>query len=201
MIDLNTIPRIVINIKERTDRLTQFHIENDIFFNNQNTIIMEALVGTPSREYISQSHKKAIQLAKDNNWESILIMEDDIKFMPSSFNYAQECFNNLPKDWDILLGGIYTSNGLRTVNKYWKQTITFSGAHFYIVNKKAYDKILSMPNSRDIDIWLADKRGGNLNCYVVDQFFAIQHPGYSNNVGKVIDYTDLLKKFKLYKPR
>lgn len=202
MIDLNKIPKAVINIKERTERLSQFLKEIDSFFLNKDITVIEAEVGKPSRIFIAKSHKKAIQWAKDNNYDYVLIMEDDLRLQPNSFEYAQECFSNLPSNWDILLGGIYTTGGLKEENKYWNKTSTFSALHFYIVHKDAYDKILNMKSDFHIDGWLArDKHlgGGQLNCYVVKELFALQYNGFSDNVGRIVNYDNLLTKFKIYK--
>lgn len=201
MIDLNTIPKYVINIKERTERLSQFRNEIGSFFLNQDVIVTEACVGKPSMKFIGLSHKKCVQHAKDNRYNEILIMEDDVKLIPNSFDYAQECLNNLPNDWDILLGGIYTSRSLVKENEFWNKTGYFSALHFYIINKNAYDKFLSIKEDIHIDVACAKNKhlgGVELNCYVMNQFVAIQHNGYSDNVDKVMDYSHLLKNFKIY---
>jgi glycosyl transferase family 25 len=52
----------------------------------------------------SMSHLKLLELAKSNNWESILIMEDDIKFLnPRIFTQQLNEFLHAHKEFDVLL--------------------------------------------------------------------------------------------------
>jgi glycosyl transferase family 25 len=52
----------------------------------------------------SMSHLKLLELAKKNNWDSILIMEDDIKFLnPDIFTKQLNRFFQLHKEFDVLL--------------------------------------------------------------------------------------------------
>ena len=52
----------------------------------------------------SMSHLKLLELAKKNNWDSILIMEDDIKFLnPIIFMQQLNRFLNVHKEFDVLL--------------------------------------------------------------------------------------------------
>ena len=52
----------------------------------------------------SMSHLKLLELAKSNKWESILIMEDDIKFLnPALFMQKLNGFLHNHKEFDVLL--------------------------------------------------------------------------------------------------
>jgi len=52
----------------------------------------------------SMSHLKLLELAKSNNWDSILIMEDDIKFLnPRIFTQQLNHFLDAHKEFDVLL--------------------------------------------------------------------------------------------------
>jgi glycosyl transferase family 25 len=52
----------------------------------------------------SMSHLKLLELAKSNNWDSILIMEDDIKFLnPHVFMQQLNGFLHAHKEFDVLL--------------------------------------------------------------------------------------------------
>jgi len=52
----------------------------------------------------SMSHLKLLELAKSNNWDSILIMEDDIKFLnPPIFTQQLNHFLDAHKEFDVLL--------------------------------------------------------------------------------------------------
>jgi GR25 family glycosyltransferase involved in LPS biosynthesis len=53
----------------------------------------------------SLSHLKCIQLAKEANWESVMILEDDILFLlpDESIENANNFFLNKKNKWDVLL--------------------------------------------------------------------------------------------------
>ena len=50
------------------------------------------------------SHLKCLEIAKVNDWEHVLIVEDDIKFLkPELFINQINKFFNLHSDWDVVL--------------------------------------------------------------------------------------------------
>lgn len=198
-LDLFNLKKVVINLPERIERLVSFKTEYQKIFNDD-VIVLPGIKHTTPYKGIAMAHKSAIQYAKSNNLENILIMEDDLVFHKDyklTLDYITECFKDVPQDFDILLGGLYTSAGLTSYNSNWNRTGEFSALHFYIVNSKCYDIILSFDESEHIDRWLAKQRGGNLKCYVSKKFFCIQKVGYSDNKKDYIDYSNLLGRFKL----
>lgn len=195
--NIKEIQKIVINLPERSDRLIQFNEEYNKIFEDKYTII-EGVKNRLPFKGIAQAHLNCINYAKNNKLDNILIMEDDLKIVGSNtINYINDCLYNIPDEYDILLGGVYTSAQLINYNQYWSQTKDFSGLQFYIVNKKAYNTILKYDNNGHIDKWLANNNGANLKCYVTNYFFAIQHNGYSDNVQNDTNYDHLLQRFKL----
>lgn len=200
MIDLDLIQQAIINLPNRPDKLDYSLIEMEQFFKQlystkpylKNTIIINGEIESSPYLGIAQAHMNCIKYAKQNNFPYFLIMEDDIQFRPGSKEYATEAFKHLPNDWDILLGGLYSTDGLIPYNDYWQQTKEFCGLQFYIVHSRAYDKILSFKKNMHIDRFMAGR--GELKCYVTNKFFAMQRPGFSDNVGMYKDYTDHLNE-------
>lgn len=119
------------------------------------------------------SHTSIIQMAKDNNLPSILIMEDDCK--PSNeFNSIwpkiKKWLDNHKDSWDIFIGGnsYYASSipsldispssikPICTINSSTKLYHTkLLCLHFYYLNSSGYDKFLEWKNNKHeaIDIW------------------------------------------------
>ena len=194
-IDLNKIKKCVINIPERTDRLISIKREIDSFYTNKEFQLIKAIKGHPSHKFCAQSHQEAIKL--NYNEENLTIMEDDCIFTDiRACAYAQECFNNIPEDADILLGGIYEGDIVQMYNENWNLLKgQFSCMHFYIIRKQAYDKFLAFDGHMHIDLWA----GRNFKCYVAQRMFAIQSAGISDNRDSYQDYSELLKNFILYK--
>lgn len=93
------------------------------------------------------SHLKAVQYAKDNNYERVLIFEDDVVFL-SDPNQTLQSNINILNDWDMLyFGGM--------VEHFFRNQIV--EAHAYCLNKKIYDDILNMgiPSGMEIDNFYA----------------------------------------------
>jgi GR25 family glycosyltransferase involved in LPS biosynthesis len=194
--NLDTTPKCLINLPSRTDRLKLANIQIDSFFDNKAVKYIDGVMDSKPMIGIATAHLNAIRYAKDNDFDNIIIMEDDVLFRTNAKRYAESCFRNLPSDYDILLGGIYQSNGLTKHNDYWNKTSTFSGLHFYVVNKKAYDKILGNYKYKNhIDRFMAGI--GGLDCYVTNKLFAVQHNGYSDNSKQFCNYEHLLNDFEL----
>ena len=99
MIDLKNIPKYVINLSERKDRLE--HITKEFNYVGWDFIRFDA-VNTGSYEGCAESHMAVARLAKENNEEYILVTEDDIFFMPYFHEILNECLKDLNDvEWDL----------------------------------------------------------------------------------------------------
>lgn len=186
---------VVINLPNRHERLIDF--TNELKYLNLKAEVIPGIKLNPSHRGIGQAHLNCIKYAKNNNLESILIMEDDCYFPAKerTLSHFNKCMDNLPENWDILLGGVYYSENLKPYNDYWNRVGEFCGLHFYIVNKKAYDVILGYDFMQHIDRWMNQKN--RLNCFVASKVFALQRSGFSDNTGQNENYTHLLSKYKI----
>lgn len=191
---LSEIPKLVINLPERSDRLESFkgeveHIGGD--YRVVNGIVMKF-----PREGIMEAHKLCITMAKINNWPNVMIMEDDVLFQAKgkTIEYVTNALREAPADFDVLLGGIYEGKPQK-FNDYWNKVGQFCGLHCYIVSERFYDKFLNLSGPHHIDR-LINMRGEN-KCYVSKKFFAIQRPGYSDQIKGEVNYEHKLQKFEL----
>lgn len=177
--------KVVINLPERTERLAEFFTEFRKLFNG-GFYLEEGIRKEPVHLGIAEAHLNCIRNAKRNGWDKVLIMEDDL-MIPSekAKEYFNEAMQNVPKDWDVLLGGVYWLGNEVKVNKYWKKVAEFCSLHFYLVSSQAYDKLLTYDGSNHIDRWIGTQ---GLNVYCTNKYFALQKDGYSDNVQKVTDY-------------
>jgi GR25 family glycosyltransferase involved in LPS biosynthesis len=196
---LSTIPKLVINLPERTERMERFAKEVKPWtFNVINGVRKE-----PNWHGIAEAHMNAIKHAKEHGWDKVLIMEDDLYIPAKGKNilkhYLDEAFadKKIPEDWDILLGGVYHAKTLTKHNNYWNRIGEFCALHFYIVNARCYDKLLTWDKTNHYDRWVGML---GLKCYVPTRFFAIQYDGFSDNVNKITDYnSNYLANFTILK--
>lgn len=190
--NLSDIPKIVINLPERKDRLA--HIKKEL--SGWEYQLMPGVVDKDPKVGIAQAHMNCILLARQSEWDNVLIIEDDMVLRKGAHEYFNKALNTLPENWDILLGGLYNCKYQIPVNEYWNRTGEFCGAHFYIANHTSYDRILSCSPRQHIDRWI--NQGGNkLNCFVTKKFVATQLNGFSDNIKRNVDYSKELKKFEL----
>lgn len=198
-LNLNTIPVVLINLPHRTERLIQSHKQLNDFYGERKIYKMDGVTHSTPKIGIATAHMNCIRLAKEKKWKYVCIAEDDLFFTSErSREYANKCFENVPEDFDILLGGVYGSPNFTDYNSYWDRVTNFCGLQYYIVSQKAYDKILKFDFTGNIDLWLG-KNNHNLNCYVSRLYFALQVDGYSDNALKQTDYLQMIPVNKILK--
>ena len=182
------IPKLVINLPARQDRL-------DAVTAQLTSHVFEVIPGVkekPSHKGIGMAHANAIRYALDSNMPVVCIMEDDCVLRVGFEAYLNEALNNLPEDWEILLGGVYEGQPMRH-NSHWSKVGEFCGLHFYIVRHEVYQKILSEYDFKiHIDRWM-NLRGDRFKCYVTSKFIATQSAGVSDNTGVYQDYSHMIK--------
>lgn len=163
---IEDIPILYINLNRAIDRKNK--IEEILNNNNLNYKRIEAIDGI-NLDYtelkkmynfrkISKnevacvlSHIKAIQYAFDNNYDYVLIMEDDCSF--EYLEYKTETLKELMKinnDWEILQLGIICDKNLHDMfinlfskNKLIKSCYYSLGAVAYLINRNGMTKILN----------------------------------------------------------
>ena len=196
---LQTINKCVINLPERTDRLESIKGELPYLFQDPSFHLVPGVPNLNPMLGIAEAHLNCIRKAKESQWPNVLIMEDDCYFpaKEKTLAYVKNAFNHIPEDWDILLGGLYESNGLTQVDQYWNKTKEFCGLHWYIVHERIYDRLLAYEGRFHIDRWI--NMSGELNCYVTAKLFALQRDGFSDNVKQRVSYADRLTRFQILK--
>ena len=129
---------VYINLDSRTDRKEQMEKELQIFNPEQ----VHRVPGVQDKEYpyfgCAKGHLNAIQLAVDNGWDNVLILEDDAKWdaIDTAYPIFEKLVNN-PYDV-IMLGGTYSEFDKTTFKVSKSQ-----GAASYLVKKSYYPTILA----------------------------------------------------------
>lgn len=190
---LTEIPTFVINLPERVERFNRFCEEQKYL--GIDAGIIPGVRENYSRDGIAKAHMNAVRAAE--HYPVALIMEDDCIFPAKerTKSFFQNALYNAPPDWDILLGGLYDCEALGPlINGHWRKVEgQLCGLHFYIIRQGCYERFLTWPGGIHIDRWINTV----FKTYVSDPFLAIQSPGFSDNVGSQIDYTNKLKKFRV----
>ncbi len=180
--------KVVINLPERSERLERFKMNFNRLHPDSTFKVIDGVRKQPVHVGIAEAHLNCIGLAKENGWDKVLIMEDDL-YIPNikANEYMTSALNKLPEDWDVALGGVYWRRSEIKINNYWKKISEFCSLHWYLVSSKCYDKLLTYDGSNHYDRWVGTQ---GLNVYCTNKYFAIQYDGWSDNVNQETKYND-----------
>ena len=210
-VDINGLFEIkgfYINLDHRTDRKRHMESQLEHIRMAGNITRFNAIKNANGRIGCSLSHLKCIQLAKEANWESVMILEDDILFLlPDEFvENANNFFLNKKNKWDVLLLAgnnlpPFTTNadGL-SIQVTHCQTTTG-----YIVKRHYYDALISnikegitklMKESEHHYYFAIDKYWLQLQkqdrWMLLIPIIVVQKPDYSDIEKKYTDYQRIM---------
>jgi len=153
---------------------------------------------TTSRLALVLTNMLILDKAIEENYDSILILEDDVEFTNQVTN-MKSFFDLLPEDWDMLyFGGNHNthvgSEPPTIINdKVCKLHNTFS-THCVAINNKAFKEILERlkkcDNALDVIYTELQKK---LNVYSFYPMIATQRVSFSDIENKMTDYKWLIK--------
>lgn len=196
----------LINLKKREDRLNNFIIQ----VNNYNLgdfKIFEAIDGSSIKDNYSNlsignvglihSNIQIIEESIKNNYEKILIIEDDCVFN-ENINNIDDYFNHLPSDWDMVYFGgnhnphINSPKPIMINDKVVKVHNTFA-THCVGINKKMFLILLEALKTFNgpIDV-IYQKLQSNYNMYCFNPLIATQMIGFSDIENRSIDYSTII---------
>jgi hypothetical protein len=200
-----------INLKESKER--RIETENELRIMNWKFQRFDGVKVTDGRIGCSISHLKVIEMAKQNNLEYVVIVEDDIQFtQPEKYNNMLNDFKDFMKsnnaDYDVLLIAaniLDKVNGVIPINNYIHQAKTSYCTAGYIVKKHYYDKIIAN-YKESIKLLIENPTIGAkyeidvywVNLQLVDKWYVIyprtvnQRPSHSIINGTFVNYSSVL---------
>lgn len=168
----------VINLEERTDRwdqMKQLYSEFDL-------IRVDAVKHEKGAVGCFLSHKKCIQIAKEKELSSIIVIEDDCRPLDDFVNRLRNIKNFLDtySEWDMLIGGGFHICPFNIKEKITDDLYRTNGGycmHFVIYHHSSYDFFL---NQNETDNPIDHVWQDQLRCLVPIPFLASQLDSYSN---------------------
>lgn len=97
--DLNRIPKFIVNLERRPDRLS--HIKNEMNYIGWDYEVFKA-IDLNNHGGCSLSHIEILKIAKERNYDSVMVIEDDCIFMP----YSKELTHKIETEVDEVDYGI-----------------------------------------------------------------------------------------------
>ena len=181
-----------INLELRPDR--KQHVEKQLKLLGINADRFNAIKLSNGALGCSMSHLKCLEIAKQNNWPHLLIIEDDILFLnPQLFKKNLNSFLTNHKEWDVILIG---GNNVPPYMKIDDTCVKVSSCQTttgYLVNGHYFDilidnfrtgikKLMQFPEQHRI--YAIDKFWFSLqqkdNWYLIIPLTVIQNEGYSD---------------------
>ena len=139
------IPHIFyINLNRRTDRKEEIEKELDNFGLTYERF--EAIEDNFGAVGCGLSHIEVLKIARDRNYENIIILEDDFTFLVSKDEFYTQLTNffNLNLDYDACLLSYNLFNFTQLQNNVVNKLLYAQTTSGYIVNKKCYDKLINL---------------------------------------------------------
>lgn len=193
-----------INLIERYDR--KILVEDELYNLNWKYERFNAIKLKDGRVGCSMSHLKLLEMAKKNNMDYIVIVEDDIMFTKSvQYKEMLEKFNNMNINYDVLLlaGNLrlpFTkiNKDVLKITKAWTTTGYIVKKHYYdrlITNiRDGIKKLMSNPNEHHlyaIDAYWQQLQATD-NWYILTPRTITQRPNYSTIEKRFTDYNHLM---------
>jgi GR25 family glycosyltransferase involved in LPS biosynthesis len=197
-----------INLERRSDRweecFTEFNkyeltnIDRFIAVDGKELPQVTSGFVTPSRLALVLTNIKILEEAIENNYNSILILEDDVEFNDQVLN-MDEYFKVLPKNWDMLyFGGNHNTHmGINPpiiINEKVSKLHSTYSTHCVAINKSAfvkiYDRLKKCDNALDV---IYVELQNTLNVYSFYPMIATQRVSFSDIENRVTDYKWLIK--------
>jgi GR25 family glycosyltransferase involved in LPS biosynthesis len=185
-----------INLHSRPDR--RQHVEHQLKTVGISAERFNGIKMTNGALGCSFSHLKLIETAKANNWEHILIIEDDILFTdPNSFTKQFNTFLSTHTDFDVLLIAGNNMPPFTTIDNTCVQVSRCQTTTCYLVQQHYYDTLIQ--NFRE-GINQLMREPHNHTLYAIDKYwFRLQemHTWYlivPLTVTQREDYSDIEKR-------
>lgn len=131
------------------------------------------------------THKLILIDALKNNYNSILILEDDAVFSPSFKEGFDSLALEVPSNWDVLYLGAL---GLPALSKRKKYSISLDtaiyilGCHAIGISSSVFERLLAVSTfDKPIDVSYADNLQ-NINAYVSSQPLVNQREGFFSDL-------------------
>jgi GR25 family glycosyltransferase involved in LPS biosynthesis len=154
------------------------------------------------------SHTKVIEKAKNLKFKNVLILEDDVDFIPLLEETFSKVIEELPKNYDgILFGGNHVGGFRQSTENIVKINRSYA-LHAYGLNSESFEFTINYMNNKikntinkgkesiktsvAADFFMADLHSmGNWYCF--RPHLAWQRSGFSDIQNAIMDY-DFLKK-------
>jgi glycosyl transferase family 25 len=131
-----------INLASRPDR--KQHVEEQLQIMGINAQRFNAIKLPNGALGCSMSHLKCLEIAKQNNWPHLLVIEDDIKFLdPNLFKTQLNTFLSNHKEWDVIIIGGNNVPPYQKIDDTCVKVSKCQTTTCYLVNGHYFDRLIN----------------------------------------------------------
>ena len=194
----------VINLGDRTDRWWTFQRNNQSLFESFDVERWEATSTSHFipvvEDAIFQSFVGCLEHSFETQ-ETVIVMEDDAYVAEGGMEKLKEAWNDLPEDWDVLIGNHYFFGEMHILtDNLAKPLQRASTVNFSIFRRTCLQKIKdslhlkgTYPSIRDFDHYLTSELTP-INNYTVWPMISREIPSYSNHKGRALDSSTKIRE-------
>lgn len=134
---------------------------------------------------VFQSQVGIIQHIRHRKLDSVIVFEDDVKFLTENFKQnVNDCVKELPEDWEILYMGANTHKPLEQFSEHLFVADHVFALHAVMYNVKNLQKYECLKYrqeiSEPIDVMIYKEIQCNKKCFVAYPLLATQSNGFSD---------------------
>lgn len=186
----------VINLPERTDRLLD--IAEQLYKWNIPYELVNAVRHENGAEGLRITVEGIFREAVKQEWESILIFEDDAIFVDSGGNpneVMEKVVKQLPKTWDILYLGAQCTTGFKMrVSSNLLLVENAYATHAWALSLHGIKEVLMSVLEAPIDNCVVKKIQPQGNTYITYPLLCSQRAGMSNIGNTYIDWSPFIEQ-------
>jgi len=186
----------VINLPERTDRLLD--IAEQLYKWNIPYELVNAVKHEDGAEGLRITVEGIFREAVKQEWESILIFEDDAIFVDSGGNpneVMEKVVKQLPKTWDILYLGAQCTTGFKMrVSPNLLLVENAYATHAWALSLHGIKEVLMSVLEAPIDNCVVKKIQPQGNTYITYPLLCSQRAGMSNIGNTYIDWSPFIEQ-------
>ena len=159
-----------INLDHRTDR--KQHVEKQLRSVGISSPVRFSAIRLPNGAIgCGMSHLRCLEHARNNAWDHVLIVEDDIQFLdPSLFVNQMNAFLQNQKEWDVLLLGGNNVPPYREVDTTCVQVSFCQTTTGYLVKNHYFETLI---NNIRLGISHLIREPNNRIMYAIDKFWIL----------------------------
>jgi GR25 family glycosyltransferase involved in LPS biosynthesis len=159
-----------INLNHRTDR--KQHVEKQLHSIGISSPVRFSAIKLPNGAIgCGMSHLRCLEHARDNAWDHVLIVEDDIQFLdPTLFVNQMNLFLHNQKEWDVLLLGGNNVPPYREVDTTCIQVSFCQTTTGYLVKNHYFETLI---NNIRLGISHLIREPNNRLMYAIDKFWIL----------------------------